>query len=128
MHAKGVVVAVLGEPRFGPGMVWPTWTGFRFAGCRMTEPSSVAVLILEEAAANILIRDGVGDERAMWVELPANYMSGVGQLPRARGTLVLGVYGPHAGYSEQSRVFFGRSGSEKSLSSAIEKSTENGTS
>ena len=111
LQAAGVALAILAEPRFGPGMVWPEWTGYEFFGERESEAASVAALILREASASIAVIPGVGDARAVWVELeapkPGLASSGTGQPGHGvRATLVLGVYAPHAHYDRAVRQAF----------------------
>ena len=119
LHFKGIVLAFLCEPRLAQGMIWPSWTGFKYRGERSSEPNTIAALILEEAQGEIIIVEGVGDERSIWVELP------MGRTPcqnksstrsQTQGTLVLGVYGPHAGYAASIRRAFWR----KRMQEAIE--------
>ena len=43
-----VRVAVISDPRLGPGMVWPEWTGATYLGERSRNPDSVAVVGLNE--------------------------------------------------------------------------------
>jgi len=110
LHAAGVVMAVISEPRFGPGMVWPSWTGYAYHGERSGEPDSVAVLVLEDAEQVVVPIGGVGDERAIWLELRTGKAGdGRGATQSERGMLVLGLYGYHAGYAVAIRRKFWQS-------------------
>ena len=101
LHAKGTVLAVLAEPRLAPGMEWPAWTGFVFYGERSSDPGTVAVLVLEEVAKEIMVAAGVGDERAIWLEVPP-----VSDTRGSIGVLVLGVYAPQSGHTVSVRAAF----------------------
>ena len=98
LHTVGALLAIVSDPQLGPGAPWPDWTGYVFVGARSAGPDSVGLLILQDAELNILLIEGVGDDRACWVEL--RLCSG------GPCTLVLGVYGYHAGYGAALRREF----------------------
>ena len=91
-----VVVAVIGEPRLGPCLVWPAGSGYSFLGGRSTAPETVAVLIFDEVADVVVQIAGYGDERAIWLET----------LVGEKGLLLLCVYAPHRGKPENARMYF----------------------
>ena len=104
LHAKGCVVAVLSKPRFAPGMVWPDWSGYKLIGERVNGPGSVAVLVLSEVASEVREVDGVGDVRAIWLEL--QWVKQKRQVNQSKGLLILGVYAPHVGQATEVRRHF----------------------
>ena len=102
LHQTRAVIAVLSEPRFGPGMQWPQWTGYEYRGCRSKAPDTVAVLVLRDFAASVLQVEDVGNERAIWSHvLPAR--SGVGV---SLGFLLLAVYAPPPNHEPHERAQF----------------------
>ena len=103
LHAGGVVVAILSEPKLAPGMIWPTWTGYSFLGERTSAAGSVAALVLQEVSGEIIQIEGVGDERAIWLEVPFSELHG-----GDGGTLVLGVYGHQISHATAIRRGFWR--------------------
>ena len=96
LHADGIHVAVLSEPRLEPGVPWSDWTGYSFVGERTAEAGSVAVLIVDEARESVVPIQGVRDEQAVWLQARTG----------TSGILVLGVYGHHGNYPEAVQVGF----------------------
>ena len=104
LQAKGVLVAILSEPRFASGLVWPDWSGYRFIGERTSDCGSVAALVMEELAEQVVLVQGVGDARSIWLEIP--WASIVGRGVVGKGILLLGVYAPQVGHATDLRRQF----------------------
>ena len=104
LNSKGCIVAVLGEPRFAPGLVWPDWSGYKLLGERVSSSGSVAVLVLAEVVNEVREVEGVGEARAIWLEMqwakPKRHTS------QRNGLLVLGVYAPQVGHATETRRHF----------------------
>ena len=99
LHDRGVILAVISEPCLPPGAIWPQVTGYIYHGQRSATPDSVAVLILAEASANVVVLPDIGSARAIWLQLPPVRRGGA-------GTLVLAVYGPPTSFDEATRRAF----------------------
>ena len=96
MVAGGVVIAVISEPRFAVGMVWPAGTGFSFHGPRSAGPDTVVVLVADEVAGAAAVIEDVGTDRALWWELQG----------ASGGVLLLAVYAPQKNKGVEVRLGF----------------------
>ncbi|CAK0861875.1 unnamed protein product, partial [Prorocentrum cordatum] len=99
LHSRGVVLAVLSEPRLAPGSLWPRWAGYAYHGERSALPDTVALLVLDEIGSRVEVLEGVGDARAVWAAVS---MGGSART----GVLLLGVYGPPPNYGVGARRTF----------------------
>ena len=99
LHRVGATIAILSEPRFGPGLLWPQWTGYALHGARSYNNDSVSILVLQDLEDLIVPIPDLGDKRAVWLEI---------RTPRgaAPGILVLGIYAPPPNYSVAERSDF----------------------
>ena len=104
LQSAGCVVAILGEPRFAPGLIWPDWTGYKMLGERTDEHGAVAALVSLEASAHVVQISGVGDARAIWLEVPFAVLKR--KRHREQGMLLLGVYAPQVQHPVASRRCF----------------------
>ena len=105
LHAQGVVVASIQEPRLAPGAPWPEWCGFQFFGERSTDPCTVGALVLNELQGQVTQVQDLGSERALWLHWADHSNRPDSQ---AFETIVLCVYAPQPGYSVAVRRSFWR--------------------
>ena len=98
LHEQGVGIAVISEPGFAEGMLWPDWTNYDFHGARSAKPDTVAVLTLSNMEKMVVPISDVGDERAIWLEVRLQQDS--------PGLLLLAAYGPHSSRPAHERIAF----------------------
>ena len=79
----------LSEPRFGPGMIWPSWSGSDWVGCRSCVSNTVAVLISKDLSDRFTQLPNVGNERAIWLCVSGAEPGKEGEVP---SLLILAVY------------------------------------
>ena len=80
-------VAVLSEPRLGPGFLWPEQFDYVWLGENTVHPDSVGVLVSKRVRHALSHLQGVGNRRAMWLCLE--------QSPGQQPLLLLAAYGHH---------------------------------
>ena len=97
LHELGVGLAITGEPRFGDGMVWPSWTGYSFIGARSPQNDSVRVLILTEIAELVTPIVGFGSDRSIWMAVRTG---------KDLGILILAAYAPPSNRQPAERLNF----------------------
>eukprot|EP00435_Cladocopium_sp_Y103_P051578 s593_g16.t1 len=95
LHNAKCSLCVLSEPRFGPGMIWPSWSGYDWVGCRSCASDTVAVLISEELSDKFIQLPNIGDERAIWLCVNCAEPGKEEDLP---SLLILAVYALTYGY------------------------------
>ena len=72
LHTKRVALAAVSETRLPPGVIWPARTGYTFVGERCTGPESAGAWVPNEAVEVIVQISDVGDQQALWFELPSS--------------------------------------------------------
>ena len=98
LQAENVHIAVLSEPRLGPGFTWPANLGYTFLGERSTLPDTVAVILDDRCLPVVSQVADVGSSRALWLSISSK--SGGPPL------LVLAAYGLHKLNAPTARVSF----------------------
>ena len=98
LQSEHIHIAVLSEPRLGPGFTWPANLGYTFLGERSTLPDTVAVIIDDRCLSAVSQVAEVGNNRALWLSVSAPD----GGAP----LLVLAAYGLHKLKAPLARISF----------------------
>ena len=97
LHKRGIIIAIISEPRLAEGMLWPeAECGYRCYGERSAGPDTLVALVWNEAVGAVAWLENVSGPRATWLELPTK--TGV--------LLLLGVYPKHSSAPAEERLRF----------------------
>ena len=115
LDKNDVILAVVGEPRLGPGVNWPDELGYEYVGERSAEPDTVGVLVKTAARHAVQVVRTSSQGRVVWLYAPdgrqtARPTTGGKRMrttAAGSGWLIAAVYAPTPGsFTDAERVQF----------------------